>query len=469
MPGQRILLIDDEEGIRKSLGQVLGDEGYQVDAVPSGEKGLERLKSRRYALALLDVWLPGKDGIEVLEEIRRAGHELPVIMISGHANIDVAVKATKLGAFDFIEKPLSIEKMVLTVRNALKQRRLEERNRRLREALHAKTPSHLVGDSPAIVKLREQIRTAAPTNGRVLIMGENGTGKELVARMVHSLSLRADEPFVEMNCAAIPEELIESELFGHMKGSFTGALENKKGKFELADQGTLFLDEIGDMSLKTQSKVLRALQEQTFEPVGGATPLTVDVRVLAATNKDLTEEIRKGTFREDLYFRLNVIPLTVPPLRERAKDIPLLAAHFLAELAAEYGKAPATLSAAALGSMMIYSWPGNVRELRNIIERLVIMAPRERIEASDLPPELGGEGTIPGPRGGDLEAFLDCAASPTLKEGRERFEKIFIARKLKECGNNISRAAEALGVERTHLHRKLKAYGLTPDRAESSS
>ena len=461
MSAERILLVDDEAGIRSSLTQVLADEGYQVEAVDTGEKALGRLREGGFHLVLLDVWLPKKDGLEVLQDLRSEGIDVPVVIISGHANIEMAVKATRLGAFDFIEKPLSIEKVTVSVRNALKQLRLEERNRALRVALGEKGARQLIGDAPSIVKLRDQIRMAAPTNGRVLIFGENGTGKELVARMIHALSLRAGEPFIEMNCAAIPEELIESELFGHVKGSFTGAVENKKGKFELADGGTLFLDEIGDMSLKTQSKVLRVLQEQTFEPVGGASSQKVDVRVLAATNKDLTEEIKKNAFREDLYFRLNVIPLTVPPLRERREDIPQLARHFMAELAAEYGKPPGRLTDEAQSAMIAYAWPGNVRELRNIIERLVIMAPRDRFEKSDLPPELAGDAA---PRGDD--AFADLISSATLKEGRERFERLFIARKLVECGNNVSRAAVALGLERTHLHRKLKAYGLTPERGD---
>jgi two-component system, NtrC family, nitrogen regulation response regulator NtrX len=475
MASERILLIDDEAGIRTSLTQVLSDEGYQVEAVPTGEKGLERLREAPFHMVFLDVWLPRRDGMEILQEIRATWHDVPVVMISGHASIDTAVKATKLGAFDFLEKPLTLEKVSVAVRNALRQRRLERRNRALQDVLREKAPRQLIGESPGIVALREQIRVAAPTNGRVMIFGENGTGKEVVARLVHASSLRAEEPFVEMNCAAIPEELIESELFGHMKGSFTGAMENKKGKFELADQGTLFLDEIGDMSLRTQSKVLRALQEQTFEPVGGATSLQVDVRVLAATNKDLTEAIRRGEFREDLYFRLNVIPLTVPPLRERREDIPLLARYFIEEFAAAYGKAPHRLTEGALAAMTAYGWPGNVRELRNIIERLVIMVPRDRIERSDLPrglgvdapssrPQAGAEG-----RDGELEAALmACTASPSLKEGRARFERLFIARKLADCGYNVSRTAEALGVERSHLHRKLKASGLPPDRGEGS-
>ncbi len=471
MAAERILLIDDEAGIRTSLGRVLTDEGYEVEAVPTGEKGLERLRDARFHLVFLDVWLPGKDGMEVLQEVRATHHDLPVVMISGHASIDTAVKATKLGAFDFIEKPLTLEKVTVAVRNALRQRRLERRNRALQDTLREQAPRQLIGESPGIVALREQVRMAAPTNGRVMIFGENGTGKEVVARLVHASSLRADEPFVEMNCAAIPEELIESELFGHVKGSFTGALENKKGKFELADQGTLFLDEIGDMSLRTQAKVLRVLQEQTFEPVGGATSIKVDVRVLAATNKDLGEAIRRGEFREDLFFRLNVIPLTVPPLRDRREDLPLLARHFIKELAVQYRKTPHRLSAGSLEAMMAYSWPGNVRELRNVIERLVIMVPGERIERSDLPLELSGEKVaraVPAEGGeGELGSLLK-EGGLSLKEGRARFERLFIARKLAACGYNVSRTAEALGVERSHLHRKLKAYGLVPDRGEGS-
>jgi len=470
MESERILLVDDEAGIRRSLTQVLLDEGYDVEAVRTGEEGLSRLREESFQLLLLDVWLPGKDGMEVLGELRASGNEVPVVMISGHASVDTAVKATKLGAFDFIEKPLSIEKVGLAVRNALKQHRLEKRNRVLRETLLSRSPRELIGEADSIVSLREQIATAAPTNGRVLIFGENGTGKELVARMIHAHSLRADEPFVEMNCAAIPEELIESELFGHVKGSFTGAVDNKKGKFELADRGTLFLDEIGDMSLKTQSKVLRVLQEQTFTPVGGAKAFRSDVRVIAATNKDLTLAIEKGEFREDLFFRLNVIPLTVPPLRDRGDDLVLITRHFLAELAGDYGKTPPELSPEALEALRRYAWPGNVRELRNIVERLVIMVPRDRIERSDLPAEVAGRGPARA-RGGDEaasdEAVLDCTRAATLKEGREKFEKLLISRRLAECGHNVSRTAESLGMERSSLHRKLKAYGLSADRSES--
>jgi len=467
MAGERILLIDDEAGIRTSLGRVLADEGYTVESAADGERGLAKLAKGDFHLVLLDVWLPKRDGLEILQELRSRGFDVPVVMISGHANIDTAVRATRLGAWDFIEKPLTIEKITVSVRNALKQHRLEGRNQRLKIALAASAPRALIGKSAAVVALREQIEKAAPTNGRVLIMGENGTGKELVARMIHSLSLRAEEPFIEMNCAAIPEELIESELFGHVKGSFTGAIDDKKGKFELADQGTLFLDEIADMSLRTQSKVLRALQEQTFERVGGAASLHVDVRVLAATNKDLTEAIRKGTFREDLFFRLNVIPITVPPLRQRREDIPLLARFFMTELTAGYGRAPLTIAPAAMEALVEYQWPGNVRELRNTIERLVIMARDDRIARAALPPEIRGDsGGRMVPNDPDYRAFLEIAGSGTLREAREGFERLLIARRLAECGQNVSRAAEALGVERSNLHRKLKAYGLVPDRGD---
>jgi two-component system nitrogen regulation response regulator NtrX len=458
MSAQRILIVDDEEGIRSSLSQVLRDEGFEVEAVPTGERGLERLAESSFHLVLLDVWLPKRDGLEILQEIRANHPDPAVIMISGHASVDAAVKATKLGAFDFIEKPLSLEKIALVVRNALKHRRLEERNRALRETLRRRPA--LIGESDVIQRLKEQIAAAAPTDGRVMIFGENGTGKEVVARTIHAFSRRSEEPFIEVNCAAIPEELIESELFGHVKGSFTGATENKKGKFELADGGTLFLDEIGDMSLKTQAKVLRVLQEQTMEPVGGATSVKVDVRVLTATNKDLTEEIKKGRFREDLYFRLNVLPVRVPPLRERASDIPLLARHFLQEFARHYGRAIPAVDPEVVEAIKRYPWPGNVRELRNVVERITIMGPRGRITVADMPPEFAatdGGASI-------STAFLPGEEGGTMREARERFEKWYIARKLRENGGNVTRTAESLGLERSHLHRKLKAYGLGPDR-----
>src|ERR687892_640187 len=331
-----ILIVDDEPGVRSALGGVLRDEGYDVDAVDSGEACLDRLARQSYDVVVLDIWLPGMDGLATLARMRERQIDVQVVLISGHGNIESAVRAIKMGAFDFVEKPLSLEKTVLVIRNALRQRRLEAENRALRARVDR--TQTMVGESYSMGQLREQIAMAAPTNGRVLIYGENGTGKELVARTIHTLSRRRSGPFVEVNCAAIPEELIESELFGHMKGAFTGALSDRRGKFELADGGTLFLDEIGDMSLKTQAKVLRALQEQIVEPVGGSASVKVDVRVIAATNKDLPTEIRAGRFREDLYFRLNVIPVYVPPLRHRDGDIPLLADHFMTELAREYGR-----------------------------------------------------------------------------------------------------------------------------------
>src|SRR5512134_1011557 len=377
-----ILIVDDEPGVRSALGGVLRDEGYNVDAVESGEACLERLGRRVFDVVVLDIWLPGMDGLQTLARMRERQVDTQVVIISGHGNIESAVRAIKMGAFDFVEKPLSLEKTVLVVRNALRQRNLEAENRALRARVDAQHV--MVGESYAMVNLREQVAMAAPTNGRVLIFGENGTGKELVARNIHHMSRRRSGPFVEVNCAAIPEELIESELFGHVRGSFTGALADRRGKFEAAHGGTIFLDEIGDMSLKTQAKVLRVLQEQVMEAVGGSTRIRVDARVLAATNKDLTAEIRAGRFREDLYFRLNVVPIFVPSLRDRQEDIPLLADHFMAMLAKEYGRRPKTFDADAVGALKRYAWPGNVRELRNLVERLMIMVPGDRVSGADL-------------------------------------------------------------------------------------
>jgi two-component system nitrogen regulation response regulator NtrX len=455
---ESILIVDDEAGVRAALAGILSDEGYGVEAVETGEDCVAALESRRYDLLLLDVWLPGMDGLQTLERVRALDPEVPVVVISGHGNIETAVKAVRMGAQDFVEKPLSLEKILLAVKNALRQRKLEAEVRSLKEQVEHRWV--MVGESPAIQRLRADIEQAAPSHGRVLIFGENGTGKELVARNVHARSLRASGPFVEVNCAAIPEELIESELFGHTRGAFTGAQAAKKGKFELADGGTLFLDEVGDMTLKTQAKVLRVLQEQKVEPVGGTGSVTVDVRVIAATNKNLEEEIRRGTFREDLFFRLNVIPFQVPPLRERRQDIPLLARHFLAAISAEYGRRPKQLAPEALDALVAQPWPGNVRELRNAIERLVIMTAGERIEPRHLPPPL-------------LSAANAAAAAPetasaggfaSLAEAREDFEKRYIWRKYQECGGNMSRTAEALQVERSNLYRKMKGYGLLPVR-----
>lgn len=463
----KILIVDDEAGIRETLSQVLEDEGFVPMQAETGEEGLRLLENNGIDLVLLDVWLPGKDGIEILQTIKDRGIATPIVMISGHASIDAAVRATRLGAFDFIEKPLSIEKTLLTVKNGITQHRLEEENRQLRGRIQPRTT--MVGESDAIQRLRDEIALAAPTNGRVLIQGENGTGKELVARLIHQQSHRSDGPFVEVNCAAIPDEIIESELFGHVKGAFTGALRDKQGKFLAADTGTIFLDEIADMSLKTQAKVLRVLQEQKFEPVGSTQPIQVNVRVISATNKDLSAEIKRGTFREDLYFRLNVIPFTVPPLRARAGDIPLLAAHFIAELSQEYGKRPKQITQEALRVMQQYAWPGNVRELRNLVERLVIMVPGIRIDAADLPAFLGGADISAGEAAAEPAAQLNATAVQTLQEARESFERSFLVQRLESLGWNVTRVAESVGIERSHLYRKLKALGITVPRREAES
>ncbi|HET9316342.1 MAG TPA: sigma-54 dependent transcriptional regulator [Vicinamibacteria bacterium] len=455
---ESILIVDDEAGVRSSLQGILGDEGYAAEAVDSGEAALRALENRRFDLLLLDVWLPGMDGLETLARVRTLDADVPVVVISGHGTIETAVKAVRMGAQDFVEKPLSLEKTLLAVKNALRQKRLEAENRVLKEKVEHRF--RMVGESPALSSLRDDVARAAPSNGRVMIFGENGTGKELVARSIHDHSLRAQGPFVEVNCAAIPEELIESELFGHTRGAFTGALTAKKGKFELADGGTLFLDEVGDMTLKTQAKVLRALQEQRVEPVGGSASVTVDVRVIAATNKDLEEEIRRGTFREDLFFRLNVIPFHVPPLRERSEDVARLARHFMAEISAEYGRRAKEFSAEAMDVLRAHKWPGNVRELRNIVERLLIMTPGERVEAHHLPASLLGGAGVPAA----VTAPVADRDFPSLAEAREDFEKRYITRKYRECGGNMSRLAETLQVERSNLYRKMKGYGLLPMR-----
>jgi two-component system, NtrC family, nitrogen regulation response regulator NtrX len=447
---QSILIVDDEAGIRDSLSSILTEEGYAVESVGSGEECLARLGKQPIDLVLLDVWLPKMDGIETLERMRRDGHFPMVVMISGHGNIETAVRATKLGAFDFVEKPLSLEKTTQSVKRALEFMRLETENQRLREELGQRY--RVLGDSVPMKALRQQIALAAPTNGRVLIYGESGTGKELVAHALHAASLRSREPFVEVNCAAIPEELIESELFGHVKGSFTGASEDKVGKFQKADNGTLFLDEVGDMSLRTQAKVLRVLEEQRFERVGSNHPTAVNVRVIAATNKKLEEQIAKSLFREDLFYRLNVIPFTVPALRERIEDVPILARHFLAEFAAAYGRKPKDISDAALAVLARYNWPGNVRELRNLIERLMITCPHSRIEPLHLPPELF--------RG--LPA-ISSRPNATLHEARSAYEREFILRKLSENQWNMTRTAIALGLERSHLYRKMKSLGISAE------
>ena len=452
-----ILIVDDEPGVRAALAGVLRDEGYTVEAVASGEECLERVTRGGVDLVLLDVWLPGLDGLATFQRLRERHVDAQVVLISGHGNIESAVRAIKMGAFDFVEKPLSLDKTVLVVANALRQRRLEAENRALRARVDRQQT--MVGESGVVLRLREQIAMAAPSNGRVLIYGENGTGKELVARTLHMQSHRRFGPFVEVNCAAIPEELIESELFGHVKGAFTGAVADRRGKFEIADGGTLFLDEIGDMSLKTQAKVLRVLQEQTLESVGGSTRIRVDVRVVAATNKELQTEIRNGRFREDLYFRLNVIPIAVPPLRDRFEDIPLLADHFMAEFAGEYGRRLKTFELAATDVLQSYSWPGNVRELRNVIERLVIMVPGETITAGDL-----SFLDVPRPR-----PARTAPERMTLHDARDQFERDLILRTLAEQQGNMSRTADVLGVERSNLYRKMKAFGIAPSRRSESA
>jgi two-component system, NtrC family, nitrogen regulation response regulator NtrX len=445
------LIVDDEDGIRRSLAGILGDEGFETTAVADGEAALTSIASHgRPDLVLLDIAMPGRDGVEILVEIAERWPDLPVVMMSGHGTIETAVRTTKHGAYDFIEKPLSIDKVLITLQHALEQARLESENRSLRaQALRA---HEILGDSEAMERLKQQIRVAAPTNGWVLVTGENGTGKELVARQLHCQSRRSDGPFVEVNCAAIPEELIESELFGHEKGAFTGAVARKHGKFELAHGGTLFLDEIADMSLMTQAKVLRVLQEQSFVRVGGTELLEVDVRVVAATNKDLTREIAKGNFREDLYYRLNVIPFHVPSLRERVEDIPVLARTFVDEFCAEADTTHKKISPAAMKVLQAHSWPGNVRELRNLMERLVIMCPGVTIEAADLPDTLR------------TATSKEPASYPKLDEARRNFEREYLLARLAEHGWNISRTAEAIGLARESLSRKIKAFQIEVER-----
>ena len=448
-----VLIVDDEEGIRRTLAGVLEDEGLSVEVAASGEDCLRAFERRVFACVLLDVWLPGIDGIETLEKLKTSYPETAVIMISGHGSIETAVRATRLGALDFIEKPLQIERTILAIRNALRQRQLEAENQRLREQLDDYA---MIGASVSMRALRQQIAVAAPTGGRILIYGESGTGKELVARAIHRESARASMPFVELNCAAIPEELIESELFGHTKGAFTGATQAKRGKFEQADGGTLLLDEVGDMSLKVQAKVLRVLEEQRFEPVGSNVPIKVDVRIIAATNKRLDEEIERGTFRADLFYRLNVIPFEVPPLREHQDDIPPLVDHFNRKYSSEYNRPLKVFTVDALERLSSYDWPGNVRELRNAVERVVIMTAKEEVRAEDLPTPGSGDGVTTPTR-------LDFAS---YKEGRDAYERNYILRKLAECDGNITRTAEAMSIDRSHLYRRMKALGISEKRID---
>lgn len=453
---QNILIVDDEQSIRDSLTGILQDEGFNPVTAANGEEALARLREDKPDLILLDIWMPGMDGLETLTKIRDHFPEQLVIMMSGHGTIETAVRATKLGAHDFIEKPLSLEKLLLIIQNALKLTRLVEENRELKAKIAKEY--EMIGSSPTIIELKKQIEIVAPTSGWALITGENGTGKELVARAIHTLSQRSDKPFIEVNCAAIPEDLIESELFGHEKGSFTGATAQRRGKFDLANEGTLFLDEIGDMSLKTQAKVLRILQERKFERVGGSRTIEVDVRVIAATNKDLQNQIATGAFREDLYYRLNVIPFHVSPLRNRHEDIPLLAEHFLAYFSKKEGREIKSLDDEAMEALVHYSWPGNVRELKNLIERLVIMVPARVITHAQLPQSITSrqQETTDQPPAHDTSA----SAADTFREAREEFEKEFLLRKLEENDWNVSRTAEAIEMERSNLHRKIRSYGI---------
>ena len=448
-----VLVVDDETSILESLDGILSDEGFEVITAEGGADALEKIQEVIPDLVLLDIWMPGMDGIETLEKIKEGYPHLQVVMMSGHGNIETAVKSTKVGAYDFIEKPLSLEKLLLSVNNALDYYRLEEEVSLLRE--REKDKYNLTGNSKPINQLREQIRIVAPTNAWVLISGENGTGKEIVAHTIHRLSQRSRKPMVEVNCAAIPEDLIESELFGHEKGAFTGASTMRKGKFDKAHEGTIFLDEIGDMSLKAQSKTLRILQEQKFERVGGTRTIKVDVRVIAATNKDLEAEIENGTFREDLYFRLNVIPMRVPPLRERVEDIPELVEEFLKEFLLNTNMKLKEVSEEAVSILQKYDWPGNVRELKNLVERLMIMTPGEVIQAKNIPGPFNDSSDI-------REGFDSVFTVDTLKEAKSEFEKAFIESKLREFAGNISQTAEAIGIERSNLHKKIKAYGLAP-------
>lgn len=466
-----VLVIDDEQSIRATLSGALEDEGYRVFTAESGRAGLELIRSERPDIVLLDIWMPEMDGIETLKRIKSDWPDQPVVMMSGHGTIETAVKSTKLGAFDFVEKPLSLERILVLLQNAASVQDLARENQALRKQIQKS--KKLVGESPAMAQIRDRIARVAPTTGSVLILGENGTGKELVAHSIHAASPRYNKPFVEVNCAAIPEELIESELFGHERGAFTGATQLRRGKFDLANGGTILLDEIGDMSMKTQAKILRILQEQKFERVGGTQTIEVDVRVLAATNKDLKEEIRNGNFREDLFYRLNVIPFQVPSLRERGEDIRILASHFAMEMAAAHGRARREFSPEAMKVLDSYDWPGNVRELRNLIERMIILTPESEegnpVTAAQVLELLNDEG--PGRLGveteeGAPESLVSASIEgpdgkpKNLRQARHEFEKEYILRILNEQDGNISKTAAVLGIERSHLHKKIKSFGI---------
>jgi two-component system nitrogen regulation response regulator NtrX len=449
---KRILIIDDEVSIQESLSGILEDEGFSSICVSSAEEGIELLETMNIDLVLLDIWLgDNMDGMTALEKIHEQ-HRMPIIMISGHGNIETAVQATRKGAFDFIEKPLSYDKIILAISNGLRFAKLEQENLLLRQGSAQK--SILTGNSPAIETLKQQIEMVAPTDAWVLIRGDHGTGKELVAQSIHRASLSSDQPMIELNCAAIPEELIESELFGHEKGSFTGAHVSKRGKFDQADGGILFLDEIGDMSLNTQAKILRILQEQKFERVGGSKTIKVNVRVLAATNKNLEEEIEAGNFRADLFWRLNVVPIHVPKLCDRLEDIPLLV-DALMQLLTSRGVKHKDFSPDGYQALMEHHWPGNVRELRNFIERLAIMCQEPTITATQIRQFLSPtQITSPAEHGSSIDPFL----ATDYKTAKRLFEKEYLQQKLLQNDNNISKTAEQVGLERSHLHKKLKAF-----------
>ena len=443
-----IMIIDDEPSIRQSLSGLLSDEGFEVTTASNGYEALKAIDSESPDLALLDIWMPGIDGLETLKEIKKSSPFIQVIIITGHGTIETAVKATKLGAYDLIEKPLSIDKVLVTIHNALNFRRLEEQNKYLRKKMIEK--NSISGNSPPVVALKKQIAVAAPTDTWILITGENGTGKELVARTIHQLSSRADQPIINLNCAASPDELIEMKLFGQEKGAFTEATTRKIGKFELASRGTLFLDEIGDMSLKTQAKILRAFQEQKFQRVGGDRIISVDVRVIAASNKDLEKEIEKGSFREDLYYRLNVLPIEVPPLRHRIEDIPILVETFLDECVEKHHSKRKKMTRDALKILAGYSWPGNVRELKNLVGRLAIMVEKDFIDDSDIPAPYN-----PGAGEGMKSVEAKLFSIDHLEEAKKAFEKEFIQRKLSENNNDMDKTAGAIGAERSYLQKKI--------------
>ncbi len=452
MPKAKILVVDDEKNIRRSVEMICAGEGYRVRTAADGSQALDLLRAEEVDLVLLDIVMPGSDGLAVLREIHERYPDVVVLMISGHATIQNAVAATKAGAYDFIEKPIPKEKLLISIRNALRSRVLQKENMELRQRLAGR--EKMVGESQALREVLEQIARVAPTSGRVLITGESGTGKELIARAIHENSSRSEGPFVKVNCAAIPEELIESELFGSVKGAYTGAVETRPGKFSLADGGTIFLDEVGDMSLKVQAKVLRVLQDGEFEKVGGQKTEKVDVRVIAATNKDLQKEVAAGRFREDLFFRLNVVPIVSPPLRRRREDIPLLVDHFVESYCRENGCRRKRIAPEAMEKLRRYDWPGNIRELKNVIERLMIMCGSDVIRETDLPAPIQSPSS-------PIAVRMESAI--TLREAREAVEREVIVAALRRTGWNVSRAARELDIDRTNLHKKIRYYRLVPE------